>query len=260
MTSACNYHLFSINFELQSTFDIGNRMFENLKSYYHAAKQNIWFHYFAMCCRVALAMGFIPSGIVKIMGERFASGLPTTHPLGHYLEALHLTGFYYTFIGVTQLLIAVLLLIPRTALVGALLYFPIILNICILTYATRFEGTRITTFMVLANLFLLCWDYERLKHLLAPRQRDEIPFFPTKRVLSRKFPLPFFAFVFSILALTVIINHFLYDIRPGNSMIECTNGCPGNEDPKACEAFCDCIYGSGKSLDVCLDEYQRAKK
>jgi len=79
---------------------------------------------------------------------------------------LHLTGYYYTFIGAGQLIAALLLLIPRTALLGAVVYFPVILNICVLTYAVRFEGTRIATLMLLANLFLLVWDYQRLQHIL----------------------------------------------------------------------------------------------
>lgn len=83
-------------------------------------KQNIWFGRFAIFCRLALAAGFIPSGLVKIMGERFTS-LSNNHPMGHYLEALHHTGYYYTFIGIAQVTAAVLLLIPRTALLGALL-------------------------------------------------------------------------------------------------------------------------------------------
>ncbi len=67
--------------------------------------------------------------MVKILGERFASGLSANHPMGHYLEALHLTGYYYTFIGIVQVTAALMLLIPRTATLGAFLYFPIILNI-----------------------------------------------------------------------------------------------------------------------------------
>ena len=68
---------------------------------------------------------------------------------------------------------ALLLIIPRTALLGAVIYFPIILNICVLTYAVRFEGTRIATLMLLANLFLLVWDYDRLSHVLPFRRHDE---------------------------------------------------------------------------------------
>src|SRR5688572_32751820 len=151
-------------------------------------RRNTWLRYFGVFCRLALAFGFIPSGLVKVMGERF-TGLPSNHPLGHYFDALYLTGYYYTFIGVGQLTVALLLLIPRTALLGAVLYFPIILNICVLTYATRFEGTRVATFMLLANLFLLVWDYDRLSHVLPFRRHDGV-----HHILDRnsKFPVLFF--------------------------------------------------------------------
>jgi hypothetical protein len=202
-----------------------------------------------------LALGFIPSGIVKVMGERFTA-LPSNHPLGHYFDALYLTGYYYTFIGVSQLIAALLLLIPRTTLLGAILYFPIILNICVLTYAVRFEGTRIATLMLLANLFLLVWDYDRLKHVLPLRVPAE------DHVVDRasKFPLWFFVFVFAATASVIVINQFLYDIRPGNSQLGCTNGCKNNANPNACQHFCDCIYNQGNPLNACLDEYQKVKK
>src|SRR5688500_3020512 len=98
---------------------------------YNEWRRNQWMRYFAVFCRVALALAFIPSGLVKVTGERFTA-LPSNHPLGHYFDALHLTGFYYTFIGVGQLVVAALLLIPRTALLGAILAFPVIFNICVL--------------------------------------------------------------------------------------------------------------------------------
>ncbi|MGB8191904.1 MAG: hypothetical protein WCF67_08300, partial [Chitinophagaceae bacterium] len=104
------------------------------------AKQNRWLRYFAVVIRIGLAFGFLPSGMVKIAGERFTS-LSVKHPMGNYLEALHRTGYYYTFIGILQVTAAILLLIPRTATLGALIYFPIILNICILSLAVRFEGS-----------------------------------------------------------------------------------------------------------------------
>jgi uncharacterized membrane protein YphA (DoxX/SURF4 family) len=217
-------------------------------------KRNKWLRYFAVLCRIALALGFIPSGLVKVMGERFTA-LPSNQPLGHYFDALQLTGYDYTFIGASQLIAALLLLIPRTALLGAIFYFPIILNICVLTYAVRFEGTRIATLMLLANLFLLAWDYQRLKYIL-PFSR---PNGDHRVVETSKFPFLFFAFVFAAAASVIVINAFLYDIRPGNSQIECTNGCKNSGNPNACQHFCDCIYEQGNPLSVCLNEYQRAK-
>ena len=224
-----------------------------LTQWYTYAKQNKWYRWFTVFCRITLALGFIPSGLVKLAGDRFTA-LPGNHPLGHYFDALHQTGFYYTSIGIGQLLAALLLLIPRTALLGALLYFPIILNICILTYATRFEGTRITTFMVLGSLWLLVWHYDRLKHLF---RSSAVSNAVEKNPSNSKFPWLFFGGVILTLAFVVVINQHIYDIRPGNSLEECNNGCPGN--PGACE-FCDCIYNQGKGLDSCLKVYRTAKK
>lgn len=230
-----------------------------LEQYYYEAKGNKWFHYFTVCCRVALAFGFIPSGIVKIMGERFTA-LPANHPLGHYFDALHQTGFYYTFIGVGQLLTAILLLIPRTALLGAIMYFPAILNICILAYATRFEGTRITTLMLLANIYLLCWDYERIKYVLPFKRSNTEIDAAKKKASTSKFPFAFFGGVLATVVLVIVINIFIFEIRPGNSLIECENGCVDSKYPKASKEFCNCIYNQGKPLDKCLEEYKQAKE
>jgi uncharacterized membrane protein YphA (DoxX/SURF4 family) len=228
------------------------------EQHYYEAKENRWLRYFTVFCRVALALGFLPSGVVKIVGERFTA-LPNNHPLGHYLEALHHTGYYYTFLGVLQVVAAILLLVPRTALLGAIMYFPVILNICILAYATRFEGTRITTLMALANLYLLGWDYDRLKNILPFKRSEESRHTTKSKATGKKFPFLFFGAIVATVAFVILLNQFLYDIRPGNSLLECTNGCPGNDDPKACENFCDCIYNQGKPLDSCLVEYRKEK-
>jgi hypothetical protein len=200
-----------------------------------------------------LAAGFVPAGVVKVTGERF-TGLPATNPLGHYFDALFLTRYYYTFIGVGQLAAALLLLIPRTALLGAIVYFPIILNIWVLASATRFNGTRLTMLMLLANVFLLVWDHDRLKHLLAPRQAVEVP------GRTSKFPIWFFGFVLATVVSVIAIDDFLYPIRPGNERAECDNGCKSSRSPGACKNFCDCIYNDGNPLNRCLDDYRRARE
>lgn len=139
-----------------------------------SVKRQKGLQYFAVFNRIALAFGFLPSGYVKVAGERFTS-LATCHPMGHYLQAFYQTGFYYTAVGVFQMTAACLLLIPRTATLGAVIYFPIILNICLLSLAVRFEGSLITSpLMVLANLYLLCWDYDKLKFIL-PFQPQKLP-------------------------------------------------------------------------------------
>lgn len=230
-----------------------------LEEIYYEAKSDKWFKGFAVFCRIAMAASFLPTGIVKIMGERFAEGLPHNNPLGHYFDALYLTGYYYTFIGVAQVIIAILLLIPRTSLLGALMYFPIIINICVLTYATRFDGTRGITMMVLACLFLLIWDYNRIKHILPFKQLiTDQPL--VKKPIDNRLRIIFFGGCIAVLAIIIGGTFYLYEIVPGNSEEECRNQCPGNEDSAACEAFCDCIYSEGKPLDSCLAVYDKSKK
>ncbi len=225
---------------------------------YYEAKADKWFIRFAVFCRVALAASFIIAGYVKIVGERFAAGLPSNNPLGHYFDALLLTGYYYTFIGVAQVITGIFLLIPRTSLLGALMYFTIIVNICVLTYATRFDGTREVTMMVLASLFLLVWDYDRLKHILPFKQPATNP--PVlKKPLSKRFRVVFFGGCLAVIAFIIFGTFYLYEIVPGNSEAECHNQCPSSKNPAACQVFCDCIYKQGQPLDSCLATYNKAK-
>jgi uncharacterized membrane protein YphA (DoxX/SURF4 family) len=225
---------------------------------YYEARADKWFIKFAVFCRIALAASFIPAGYVKIAGERFAAGLPSNNPLGHYFDALHITGYYYTFIGIAQIITAILLLIPRTSLLGALLYFPFIVNICVLTYATRFDGTRIITVMLLASLFLLIWDYDRLKHILPFKQPEASP--PVlKKPMGKRLRVLFFGGSFAAIVFIIIGTFYLYEIVPGNSEAECRNQCPGSKKPAACQVFCDCIYKKGQPLDSCLATFNKAK-
>ncbi|HEX8638112.1 MAG TPA: hypothetical protein VF692_08625 [Pyrinomonadaceae bacterium] len=224
------------------------------------AKENRWLWLFSIFNRLALAAGFFPAGMVKIMDERFASGLSANHPMGHYLEALHLTGYYYTFIGVVQVAAAFMLLIPRTATLGAFLYFPIILNICILTFATRFDGSMFTApLMTLANLYVLGWNYEKWKYILPfnhPTFSDESA--QKKKKLSNKFPILFFAGVVAVVAFFMLVFPRLYSIKPRNTLPQCVRQFKDTRRAKAGENFCDCIHKNGEPLGKCLSDYNNA--
>jgi uncharacterized membrane protein YphA (DoxX/SURF4 family) len=259
------------------------------------AKQNRWLWLFSIFCRLALALGFIPAAIVKLMDERFASGLHAKHPMGHYLEALHLTGYYYTFIGVVQLAAAIMLLIPRTVTFGAFLYFPVILNITILTYATRFDGSLFTApLMTLANLYILGWNYEKWKYILPfnhPSNDNDLInqkspesdvqtqesagqravflwhgirllyarfriFF--KQLLNDKFPALFFAGVFAAVVICAVGIPSLYSIKPHNTLPQCLKQFKNSNKTKAGENFCNCIHNNGEPLNKCLNEYNNA--
>jgi hypothetical protein len=131
---------------------------------------------FTAFTRILLFIGFTPPSIKKILHEPFTS-LPDSDPVGHYFNALLGTGFYYEFIGWAQLVAAVLLIFPRTAHLGALMFFPIILNIAVLTNAVGFQGTRLLTiFMTLAAAYLVAWDYDRLKPILFGKRGEKVRF------------------------------------------------------------------------------------
>ena len=231
--------------------------YHRMEQFHLSVRKNKWLGYFTVFIRIALAYAFIFAGFVKVNGERFTS-LSNNHPMGQYLEALFHTGYYYTFIGVLQMLAGLLLLIPRTALLGAIIYFPLILNICILSFAVRFDGSVLTSpLMVLANLYLLCWDYHRLKFILPFKQSKFEDLLPGLRPKSRKFPFKFLSGVFLSMAIVVILVFTMNQkaIMPRNHIGDCRSQCPDSSNPEACADFCKCIHEEGSSLDECLNRY-----
>ena len=229
--------------------------------FYFKIKGNRWYWYFSIFCRLTLAFAFIVAGMVKIVGERFASGLSTKHPMGAYLEALHHTGFYYTFIGIAQVVAAILLIIPRTITLGALIYFPIIINIWLLSFAVRFEGSFVTSpLMVLANLYLLVWNYDRLKYILPFKKFPNYIIVEKPIKYSNKFPFLFFTGVIITVGLTVALVQFGYEAMPRNSISDCKNQFKNTKNEVAGYKFCECIHNNGKPLDECLEEFENATK
>ncbi|RYY70240.1 MAG: DoxX family protein [Chitinophagaceae bacterium] len=231
------------------------------EQFYIKIKGNRWYWYFSIFCRLTLAAAFIAAGIVKIAGERFASGLSEKHPMGAYLVALQQTGFYYSLIGYAQILAAVLLLIPRAVTLGALLYFPIIVNIWLLSLSVRFEGSFVTSpLMVLANLFILVWNYDRLKYVLPFKRSPGFGILPKPVKYDNKFPFLFFAGVFSAGLIIIAISLFGYEAMPRNSAADCKQQFVNTARKEAGCQFCDCIHVEGKPLNACLEQFEKALK
>jgi len=253
-------------------------------SFYTKVRRNFWHAGFYLFCRYTLALGFVVAGWVKIIDERFASGLAIKHPMGAYLEALHHTGFYYPFIGIAQITAAVLLFIPRTALLGALVYFPIILNIFVLSWAVRFEGSLVSsTLMVLANLYILLYNYDRLKfilpvsekslkynHPLSLKETEKDPHSLKNAPLrlnfnlasiksplvSKKFPWGFLGIVILTFVITMFASNRIFELMPRNNYGDCVSRLESRTPEKAGFDFCNCIHNQGKTLDECLKDYK----
>lgn len=199
--------------------------------------------------------------MVKIIGERFASGLAVNHPMGAYLEALHHTGYYYTFIGIAQVVAAILLIIPRTVTIGALLYLPIITNIWLLSFALRFEGSIVTSpLMVLANLYILIWNYDRLKFILPFKTYSNFRIIKKPSKYSNKFPFLFFVGVITTVGIIVLFARFGYEAVPRNSISDCKKQFINTELEVPGFKFCECIHNNGKPLIECLDKFENETK
>ena len=121
---------------------------------------------FTWLTRVLLAIAFIPSGIKKVLGLRFTQ-MGIENQVGFFFEALYRTGFYWNFLGIVQLISAVLLVIPKTSFFGAIIYLPIVVNILLIVLGMNFIGTTvIATLMLIGNIYLLFWDYPKTKILI----------------------------------------------------------------------------------------------
>lgn len=134
-----------------------------LHSIIHSKKLFITFTWIT---RILLAVAFIPSGLKKVLGLRFTQ-MGIESQIGLFFEALYRAGFYWNFLGIVQVTAATLLLIPRTSLLGAILYLPIVVNILVIVIAMNFIGTPYIVFlMLLGNIYLLCWDYPKTKIII----------------------------------------------------------------------------------------------
>ncbi len=161
------------------------------------------------------------------------------------------------------MLAAILLLIPRTALLGAVVYFPIILNICILSFAVRFDDSVLTSpLMVIANIYLLCRDYHRWKFILPFKKSAFENVLPDFKDRNTAFPFKFFTGVFLTMAIVVawVFTMNKKVIMPRNTISDCNNQCSNTNNPGACAAFCECIHQEGNSLDDCLEKFGNFSK
>ncbi len=142
-------------------------------------KNKLFFQLAIIYTRYLVGGAFVFASIIKIKGERFTGNSGAENPINsawHFFETVYQSGFYWHFIGFGQLVVGMPLLTHRFRKLGALVYFPIILNITVITYSYDFNYTPvITTAMLLANVLLLIWDVGTFK-VLFNLKASENPF------------------------------------------------------------------------------------
>lgn len=130
--------------------------------------------------RILLAFAFLPAGIKKVLHQPFTDS--TNHSRFHdFLHAFLATGWFYQFVGVLQLLVAVLLFSQRFTLAGAALALPIITAIVAFTWSTAVPFTAtVASLMLLGVATLLLWELPRWRPLIdgqaaAPAEATTVP-------------------------------------------------------------------------------------
>lgn len=138
---------------------------KTFSAFYYSIRTNYALTIFVWLTRYLLAFAFIPSGMKKLLGERFTS-IGIDNPIGFFFEALYRSGMYWNFLGWSQVITALLMMTQRFSTIGNLIYFFIISNICCITIAMQFTGTWvITSLMLLASVCLLLWDANKFQYI-----------------------------------------------------------------------------------------------
>lgn len=101
-----------------------------------SSKQKVW-DYFILAARILLAFTFLTYGFGKLCGTQFGLSNAELNTPVKDLSLFRLSWYmadkepFKAFVGIFQILAALLLLYNRTLLIGALLYIPILANILI---------------------------------------------------------------------------------------------------------------------------------
>ena len=133
----------------------------------HYATLHQWFHFFI---RIALASQMFEYGMTKIIPNQFPAPplITLTQPAGHLsLQGLLWASVgaspaYEIFLGCAEMLGGILLLLPRTAMLGALVCLADMTQVFVLNMTYDIGLKQISFHLILLCLFLLADDFTRL--------------------------------------------------------------------------------------------------
>ena len=116
--------------------------------------------------RIFLGLILFGAGMSKLYFEHKFPGIIGPVWLEEKL-AEHDLGLYARFIAASQIIAGLLLFTQRFSTLGAILTFPILLNIFVVTVSLKWQGTPYVNFFLLSlNAWLLAYDYHKLKFIL----------------------------------------------------------------------------------------------
>jgi uncharacterized membrane protein YphA (DoxX/SURF4 family) len=159
--------------------------------------------YLVILIRIVLGAIFFTAGMSQVFFEHRFPGIINIISLQDELSKFHLD-FYLRFIAFSQIIIGILLITQRFATLGAVMLFPMLLNILMVTVAVnRSVSPYVIAGLSVCNIYLLIADYHKLKFIFIDNEKKvlRVPF-----VVRR---LPFHDVVFVIGMLMVLCSPFL---------------------------------------------------
>lgn len=155
---------------------------------------------FVVYTRYLIGGAFIFAAPIKMKGHRFIPESGASQPIDsawHLFETLYQSDIYWSFLGVGQLIAGGLLMTQRYSKLGAIVYFPIITNIFIITISYVFPYTPVVTgLMLLANLMLFVWDWESYRVLVNRKPIQAIKNYEEDKPIWVIIGIALFSFIF----------------------------------------------------------------
>ncbi|MEG0928074.1 DoxX family protein [Chryseobacterium sp.] len=188
-------------------------------------------HWVIIHLRYLMGFAFFPSGLVKLMGERFTR-ISTDNPIGYFFEALYQSGSYWNFLGLAQITAGILLITQRYATLGVLIFLAILTNIWIITISLSFTGTWvITSLMMIAVVILVIWDKHKLLSIFNYNKASTVKEYPDPKyswilagivyvicfivlyIIDPTNGQPYEKWLFRLFALTILITFFVSNYK-----------------------------------------------
>jgi uncharacterized membrane protein YphA (DoxX/SURF4 family) len=139
-----------------------------------ALRTKRWAHLCVINLRILIGFAFLPAALKKVLDQPFTDPANTGR-FHDFLDAFRATGWFYQFVGIAQLVAAVLLCTQRFALVGAFVALPILTAITAFCWSTEVYPTAtVATLMWLGTIGLVLWDVDRWRGVVTPARDDVV--------------------------------------------------------------------------------------
>ncbi|MGC4099855.1 hypothetical protein [Ferruginibacter sp.] len=173
------------------------------------------------CFLYYLALQLLKYGADKLFKNQFYLPEPNTlfTPIGKadkdllYWSTMGTSYSYNVFLGIIEILAAVLMLVKRTRLIGLLISIGVLLNVVAINFGFDISVKIFSSFLLLLNIYLLAPYGNRLYRLLVLKNNNDLPVVETHPL----FPKTFLAIFLQWLAVCLIALEVFYPfLRTGH--------------------------------------------